>query len=465
MNHRLTIRAESRQLTIRLNIISMFAGIFYRLNNRVHRRQNVQCFFLIIFIIIEELARRAKIKTVCLKFNALTELTMNQVLEKLFKKFHDLKKVFDRSKIFQFPPHRFYDHKIELKDSQSQMLKSCVYQMSISKLIKTKKYLKKNFKKKFINFNIAFYVSSILFAAKFNESFRFCVDYRKLNVIIKKNRYSISFIEETLVRIMNCKYLTKLNIIAVFNKLRMHSNSENLIIFVTFMKVYKYHVLSFDLTNESASYQHYMNNVLFEYFNDFAQAYFDDVFIYNKIRKKHIEHVRKILKKLIDVDLQMNIEKCEFYVQKINFLNVFLFTESIRINFLKIQIILAWTTPTCLKKIQAFIDFYNFYRRFIRNFFKIVRLMLKLTQKDTFFNWSEICQKFFKLLKKTIIQISILRHFDKLKKVILKIDSSDYVNKKYFLNMMMKTIYIRWIFTVETFCSQNTITKFIIRNF
>ena len=172
-----------------------------------------------------------------------------------------------------------------------------------------------------------------------------------------------------------------------------------------------------------------MNNVLFEYLNDFVQAYFDDVLIYNKTRKKHIEHVRKILKKLIDADLQMNIKKCEFYVQKISFLDVLLFIEDIRIDLVKIQMILAWVTPTCLKEIQAFVDFYNFYRRFIRNFFKIVRFMLKLTQKDISFNWSEACRKSFESFKKTIIQTSILRHFDKFKKVVLKIDSSDYVNE------------------------------------
>ena len=266
---------------------------------------------------------------------------MNQVLEKLFKEFHDLKEAFDRSKAFQLSPHRLYDHKIELKDSQFQMSKSRVYQMSTPKLMKTKKYLKKNFKKKFISLNIVFYVSSIFFAAKLNESFRFCVDYRKFNAIIKKNRYSIFFIEEILVKVISCKYLTKLNIITVFNKLRMHLNNENLIIFITFMKVYKYHVLFFDLTNESASYQHYINNVLFKYLNDFVQIYLNDVLIYSKTRKKHTEHVCKILRKLIDVDLQMNIKKCEFYVQKISFLNVLLSTEDIRINFLKIQMILA----------------------------------------------------------------------------------------------------------------------------
>ena len=116
-SHRLTTRAESRQLTIRLNIASMSIAVFYRLNNRVHRRQNVQCFSLIIFIIIEELARRAKTKTICSKLNALTELTMNQVLEKFLKEFHDLKEAFDRSKASQLPSHRSYDHKIELKGS------------------------------------------------------------------------------------------------------------------------------------------------------------------------------------------------------------------------------------------------------------------------------------------------------------------------------------------------------------
>ena len=207
--------------------------------------------------------------------------------------------------------------------------------------MKTKKYLEKNFKKKFINSSFVFYVSSILFAAKFNEEFRFCVNYRKLNAIIKRNRYSISFIEKIFVKIMNCKYLTKLNIIAVFNKLRIHSNSENLIIFIIFMNVYKYHILSFDFTNELVNYQHYMNNVLFKYFNDFVQVYFNNVFIYNKIRKKHIEHIHKIFKKFFDIDLQVNIEKCEFYVQEINFLEILLFIEDIRMNLLKIQIVIA----------------------------------------------------------------------------------------------------------------------------
>ncbi len=119
--------------------------------------------------------------------------------------------------------------------------------MSIHKFLKIKKYLKKNLKKDFINFNSIFFAFLVLFVAKPNEELRFYVDYRKLNALTCRNQYSISLIKKTLARVISCKYLIKLNIIVAFNKLRMHSNSKNYITFVISIRVYKYHVLFFDL--------------------------------------------------------------------------------------------------------------------------------------------------------------------------------------------------------------------------
>ena len=75
-----------------------------------------------------------------------------------------------------------------------------------------------------------------------------------MNIITKRNYYFISLIDKMLARIQKCKYITRLNIIAIFNKLRIHSESENFIIFVISLKVYKYKVLSFDLINDSIIY-------------------------------------------------------------------------------------------------------------------------------------------------------------------------------------------------------------------
>jgi len=126
--------------------------------------------------------------------------------------------------------------------------------MSTHKLLETKKYLKKNLKKDFISSSSTFFAFFVLFVAKSNEELCFYVDYRKLNALTCRNQYSISLIKKTLVCIINCKYLIKLNIIIAFNKLRMHLNSKNYITFVISIKVYKYHVLFFNLINELTSY-------------------------------------------------------------------------------------------------------------------------------------------------------------------------------------------------------------------
>jgi len=88
------------------------------------------------------------------------------------------------------------------------------------------------------------------------------VNYQKLNVIFKRNRYSLSLIDEIIDKIVNCKHLTRLNIISAFNKLQMHLDSENYITFITALKEYKYKILSFKLINELIFFQQYMNDVL-----------------------------------------------------------------------------------------------------------------------------------------------------------------------------------------------------------
>ena len=94
------------------------------------------------------------------------------------------------------------------------------------------------------------------------------------------------------------------------------------------------------------------------------------------------------------------------------------------------KVIVNWQSLINFKKIQKFISFCNFYRRFIKEFFKIVWFMLKFIQKNTMFQWFKTCQKIFEQLKDAIIFVSVFRHFDRFRKFIFEIDSFDYVNGK-----------------------------------
>ncbi len=212
--------------------------------------------------------------------------------------------------------------------------------MSDYKLQKMKNYLIEHLNKSFISFSSISYTSLILFIEKKDDSLRFCVDYRKLNALIKQDHYSLFLIDETLARIQDSKYLTQLNIIVIFNKLHMHLKSEDLTIFITSFNFYKYHVMSFKLINDSTFYQHYMNDVLFDYLHQFCQIYLNDIIIYSKTLKKHKKHVQLVLHKLQESDLQININKCKFHVQEISFLELLLFIEELKMNLRKVQAVI-----------------------------------------------------------------------------------------------------------------------------
>jgi len=263
---------------------------------------------------------------------------LEQVKIKLLSEYHDYLDIFNRAMIDQLSSHHIYDHKIELIN-EKMSLRSRLYQMFNHKLQKIKKYLIKHLNKEFIFFSFISYVSLILFAEKKDESLRFCVNYRKLNAVIKRDHYSLFLIDETFTHIQESKYLTQLNIIVAFNKLQMHSDNEDLTIFIIFFDSYKYHVMLFELINESTFYQHYMNDVLFKYLHQFCQIYLDDIIIYSKTLKKHKQHVRLILNRLWEADLQIDINKCKFHVQKILFLELLMSIEKLRMNSRKIQAI------------------------------------------------------------------------------------------------------------------------------
>ena len=127
----------------------------------------------------------------------------------------------------------------------------------------------------------------MLFVKKPSGGLRFYIDYRKLNALTRKDRYPLPLIDETLARISSAKIFTKLDIRQAFYRIRIHPDSEDLTTFRTRYRVYKCKVLPFGLINGPATYQRYINDVLFDYLDDFYTAYLDDILIYSNDELSH----------------------------------------------------------------------------------------------------------------------------------------------------------------------------------
>ncbi|KAG0155742.1 hypothetical protein PDIDSM_2915 [Penicillium digitatum] len=270
--------------------------------------------------------------------------------------------------------------------------------------------------------------SPVLFVKKPGGGLRFCVDYRAPNAITVKDRYPLPLTKETLNNLKGMKFFTKIDIISAFNNLRIAKGQEYLTAFRTRLGLFESLVMPFGLTGAPASFQRFINDTLREYLDCFCTAYLDDILIYSRTRAEHIEHVRKVLQRPREAGLFAKLSKCEFCVSETKFLGTIIGEDGIRMDPDKIETIVNWKTPTCLTDVQAFIGFGNFYRRFIRDFSKVIAPLVRLTKKDVRFEWTPVCQLSFEALKKAFTSAPVLKAFDWSKEIVLETDASDFVS-------------------------------------
>lgn len=342
------------------------------------------------------------------------------------EKYQDFAHVFSKAESDILPPHRSYDHKIQLEGEGTSALKySPLYKMSTEELETVKEYLTDNLAKGFIEPSQAPFAAPVLFVKKPNGSLRFCIDFRALNALTRKDRYPLPLIDETLTRISNAKIFTKLDIRQAFHRIRMDPASEEYTTFRTRYGAYKCKVMPFGLTNGPATYQRYMNDVLFDYLDVFCTAYLDDILIYSDNELEHSAQVRLVLQRLQDAGLQADLKKCEFDVKRTKYLGFIISTDGIEVDPEKVSVVQEWQYPTTVKGVQSFLGFCNFYRRFIRDFGLIAKPLINLTKSGTHYDFDENCQRAFDTLKETLTSAPLLQHYDHNLPCMLETDASD----------------------------------------
>ena len=268
---------------------------------------------------------------------------------------------------------------------------------------------------------------SILFISKSDESLRLCVDYKALNNITIKNSYSLSLISKLQDRLQEAQWFIKFDILEAFNRIRIKEENEWKTAFRIRLKHYEYLIMSFDLTNASATFQTFINNVLRRYLDQFVIIYLNNILIYSKIKEEHMQHVRKILQALKKADLRIKREKSEFHVQSVSFLEFIITNEELKMNSKKVKAVISWSRSTNKTETRSLLDFLTYYRKFIKRFSKIVSLITNLTKKNTSFIWTEKAKKAFVKLKKLFICQSVLIMFELRKSIVLETNASDQV--------------------------------------
>ena len=163
--------------------------------------------------------------------------------------------------------------------------------------------------------------------------------------------------------------------------------------------------MSFELTNASIIFQIYINKTLINIVDVFCVIYFDDILIFFKNRITHVNHVKKVFRRFKKLDLYVNLKKCKFFVEKIEYLDLII---SVDVNFA------------------------NFYQRFIHRYSQITIFLMDMLRdmqtnvKKEFFIFTNDATTTFRRLKNIFQSIFILVHFDSKLVIRLKINAFDH---------------------------------------
>ena len=268
--------------------------------------------------------------------------------------------------------------------------------------------------------------SPIVLVNKKTGDVRFCIDFRKVNDVTKKDSFPLPRVDDSLTRLSGSSWFSTMDLASGYWQVAMDEQDAEKTAFITENGLYQFKVLPFGLCNAGATFQRLMQLALSGLSWEMVLVYIDDLIVHSKTFEEHIGHLKEVFEKLRAAGLKMSPKKCDFFRREVTFLGHIVSEQGIKTDPSKITAINEWPQPTTVKDVQAFLGLCGYYRKFIKGFAQIAQPMYPLFKKDVTFVWSDGCQEAFDKLKKSMIESPILAYPQPEGQFILDTDASNF---------------------------------------
>ncbi|GJP42069.1 hypothetical protein CLOM_g1661 [Closterium sp. NIES-68] len=324
----------------------------------------------------------------------------------------------------ELPPYRTHQHEI-VEEPGSKPTFRAPYRLSPTELTDMKKQIEYLLAKGLIRPSTSPYGAPVLFTPKPDGSLRMCIDYRALNKQTIKNKYLIPRIDDLLDQLRGATVFSKLDLRSGYWQIRMADNSIHKTAFRTRYGSYEYLVMPFGLTNAPATFQAEMNHILRPLLDECVVVYLDDILIYSRDMKQHVEHLRRVFEILRRERFYVKLSKSEFALEKVQFLGHMVSARGVHVDPKKIEAVRTWKTPENVKELQQFLGFANYYSRFVPQYAKLAAPLTNLLKKNTPYKWETKHQEAMEQLKQALTSAPVLILPDPERDYVIEADASD----------------------------------------
>nr|KYP47695.1 Transposon Ty3-G Gag-Pol polyprotein [Cajanus cajan] len=186
------------------------------------------------------------------------------------------------------------------------------YRMAPAELVELKGQLEDLLKKQLVRPSVSPWGVPVLLVKKKDGGSQLCVDYRQLNKLTIKNKYSLPRIDDLMDQLRGASVFSKIDLKSGYHQIRVKEGDIPKTIFRTRYGHYEYVVMPFGVTNAPAVFMDYMNRIFRPFLDKFVVVFIDDILIYSRTPEDHGEHLRLVLEILKAKQLYAKLSKCEF---------------------------------------------------------------------------------------------------------------------------------------------------------
>ena len=270
------------------------------------------------------------------------------------------------------------------------------------------------------------WASPIVLVAKKDGGVRPCVDYRRVNQLVKPDGFPLPRIQDCLDAVAGSSLFSTMDLTSGYFQIPVKREDIPKTAFVCKYGHFEMTRMPFGLNNAASTFQRTMELALQGLQWVTCLIYIDDVIVFGKDFDQHMQRLEEVLDRIKKAGLKLKASKSYLLQKEVIFLGHVVSGEGIKPSPTNVTKVVDWPTPKTAKQVKQFVAMASYYRRYVRNFASTARPMVDLTKKGKKFLWSEACENAFNSLKRALISADVMGYpLNEAGEFILDVDASD----------------------------------------